>query len=129
MKIAVAVGLAAAFLVVLILCLRRQPAPDAPMAKAPAPSGPADLPPKVAELDAAKSTPKSSAAPVDPGKLLAGLAKALRDSDEKAARAILKQLHGVLYPPLPDGENAILIYQKAFDIAREKLGGLIPKGL
>ena len=99
------------------------------MAKAPAPSGPADLPAKVAELDAAKSTPKISAAPVDPGKLLAGLAKALRDSDEKAARAILKQLHGLLYPPVPDDQNAILIYQKAFDIAREKLGGLIPKGL
>src|SRR5204862_44179 len=47
----------------------------------------------------------------------------------KAARAILKQLHGLLYPPVPDDQNAILIYQKAFDIAREKLGGLIPKGL
>src|SRR5262249_26390660 len=116
-------------LMALLLLLR--PAPSAPVpVPAPHPSTPGStrvLPPM--PVDTAPVQPAAAVLPADPRGLLAGLSKALRDNDENAARAILKQLHERLYPPIPEDQNAALLYQRAFDLAREKMGGLKMKGL
>jgi hypothetical protein len=129
MKIAVVVGIAGAGLIALLLLLR--PAPSAAV-PAPAPhpstSGSARVLPPM-PVEAAPVKPAAAALPADPRGLLADLSKALRDNDENAARAILKRLHEMLYPPIPEDQNAALLYQKAFDLAREKMGGLKMKGL
>jgi len=130
MKIAVAIGIAAAILIAGLL-LRRGPS-EAPGVAAHSPPAQTPVPSRAVSEKPAEAFPDSSApgtTAADPRSLLVGLAKALRDSDEKAARAIQKQLHDLLHPPIPDDQNAALLLQKAFDLAREKLGGLTMKGL
>ena len=125
MKNTFGVGAAVAVLVAVVLLLRPAPSPqNAAVRPAPATSSStADAPPKAAETASAPGAAAPS--PVDSRRLLAALAKALRDSDEKAARAALKDIHDLLYPPIPDEKNAALLYMKAFDIAREKMGGVL----
>src|SRR5689334_3883407 len=116
MKIAAVVALIAAGLVGALFFLRRGASSDE--AVRPASTGP--LPETcgrsgtpVQRPDAAPPAP--TAAPADRRRLLADLAKALRNSDEKAARAIRKKLHDLLFPPIDEEQNAAVLYLKAIE--------------
>lgn len=75
--------------------------------------------------DAKVPVPKPAPAPIapapaperpDPQKLLQELADALRNGDPDLARSILERLRDLVVPePVPDGENAAVLYQKAFE--------------
>lgn len=119
----VAIALAGLCLIGTMLLLRRNAAPAPVPARpgvAPSPTPPAStVPPPPVPVDPSPPPP----APADPRGLAADLARALRDGDEKRVREIQKALHDLLYPSVPDADNAALLYQKAFDLARAKMGG------
>ncbi len=124
MKIAIGVALAALGLIVALLLLRRDAAPT----EAPSPVSP-KLPVPAASPEPAPAPVLPTAASPVSARRTSDLARALRDGDEKAVRAIQKALHEELHPPLADADNGAILYQKAFDVAREKMGGLSLKGL
>ena len=132
MKKAVAVGIAAVALIAAALLLRKPPReiPQSEVQPRPSEEGSSEVR-KIREgpVDWVWKAPAPAEAPPETRRLLADLAKALRNGDEQAARTLVQRLHDQLYPPLPDDRNGALIYQKAFDVAREKMGGLSMKGL
>jgi hypothetical protein len=129
MKIAIAIGVAAVCLIAVILFLRRESAPPSQPARILAPPPPSREPTPKAPENTVAAPPASAPASVEPRRLLADLAKALRDSDEKAVQAILKSLRDLLLPPVPDGQNAAILYLEALQQAREKMDGMSMKGL
>jgi hypothetical protein len=128
MKVAVAIALAALCLIGAMVFLRRNVTPAAPPPAAPpVPRSTAPTPAEPAPR--APGAPAARAAAVDVRAIATDLARALRDGDEKKVRALQQALHDRLHPPLADADNGAILYQKAFDLAREKLGGLSLQGL
>lgn len=105
-----------------ILLLRR-PRVDPPVPRSqPAPLAKEAVP--TPESPAPRPNPTPPPKPGNGPSLLAELAQAIHNGDDPATRAILEKLRELLFPPIPEKENAAVLLGEAFSLIKP----LVPRG-
>ena len=120
-KALLGVGLGSMLLAGIILMRRPQVVSQAPHAK-PAPRAQEEAPTSASPAPPQDPIPAPQAA--KGSSLLGDLAQAIHQGNDPAIRAILEKLRGILYPPIPDQENAAGPLLEAFSLTKK----LIPRG-